>query len=609
MSARVPANRAASLALRTAMTFCRARPATGLTALRARRCRIAARGCEGVAQLPGGRGGRRCFPLGRMQASFDAPGSSRVPVRRPERTGDSLRATLPADAPDASSSDERALSSVVVRLRTGRAVVAVPASRIRICRCPSHHRVDASTLSQQSVFQYDRRFIIPVCQRPYVWDHVQQWEPLRGDVEAVALRLSEGMRAARAKGVRASEADKSVPPRFPGALGVEPHRSRVGEIDVRCFVDGRHRPATFQRLLRATVDAVDRAEPPGSLAARVRTLIRDEEEIVSGDEPCKVRPRPAEKLDDSPAMSPTRPPGTESRFAEARACFFRPDRAFLAGSEMPDDPHPDEDPMVRRASRLAAMSIARVAPVVIDLDDVDDAREIFDALNARNTPLSATDLVKNLLVMRVQAAHRAPQELYDEGWARFDRDAEWWQSAAGAGHAKRARQDGIPAGWPIAQLGRVIHVGRLYCEFRRGLDRGGLSPVDAPRTLELVADAYETLPARRPGATPAEVTAFGTIQRLNITAATPAPRPTRRTPASIAPRDGQPSLGVVCRATLGCQVSDPGLRVGPCRGSEGGAVVRGPSSRGGGSALRGAPHRTEWPGIGDMPHQLRQMRL
>ena len=52
--------------------------------------------------------------------------------------------------------------------------------------------MNADTLTLQSALQGDRRFVVPVYQRPYVWEQERQWEPLWTDVEATALRLAEG---------------------------------------------------------------------------------------------------------------------------------------------------------------------------------------------------------------------------------------------------------------------------------------------------------------------------------------------------------------------------------------------------------------------------------
>ncbi|CAA9343446.1 MAG: hypothetical protein AVDCRST_MAG93-6768, partial [uncultured Chloroflexia bacterium] len=49
----------------------------------------------------------------------------------------------------------------------------------------------ADTRTLQQVMQGDRRFVIPVYQRPYVWEKERQWEPLWADVESTARRLAE----------------------------------------------------------------------------------------------------------------------------------------------------------------------------------------------------------------------------------------------------------------------------------------------------------------------------------------------------------------------------------------------------------------------------------
>lgn len=65
---------------------------------------------------------------------------------------------------------------------------------------------------------------------------------------------------------------------------------------------------------------------------------------------------------------------------------------------------------MNRAELLAATpSLVLVKAVVIDLDDVGDAQAIFEALNARNTPLSATDLVEEpSLCSRPRTEHQDP---------------------------------------------------------------------------------------------------------------------------------------------------------------------------------------------------------
>lgn len=379
----------------------------------------------------------------------------------------------------------------------------------------------ADTHDLQHVFQGDRRFIIPVYQRPYVWDRERQWEPLWEDVEATAIRLAQARNDAHQRDKPGTEADKAAPPHFLGAIVLEQLPHAMGEVEVRSVVDGQQRLTTVQLLLHGVLDALTAVQADARLIARLRKLIRNDAEILTGDALYKVWPRPADQTAYLKAVALDAPVAADSRFAAARDHFASAALDFLKDDNVPDDPYAEGPPVERRASLLVATVLGLVKLVVIDLEDVDDAQVIFEALNARNTPLSATDLVKNLLFMRAQAEHADAEDLYQSVWARFDADDEWWRGQVGVGHAQRARQDWLLGDWLIAQLGRVINVGRLYGEFRRWLDVTGVKPRDALDTLSRYADAYEVFSGRREGASPHELRAFQTIQRMNITAATP----------------------------------------------------------------------------------------
>lgn len=379
----------------------------------------------------------------------------------------------------------------------------------------------ADTRTLQVVLHGDRRFVVPVYQRPYVWEQERQWEPLWTDVETTAVRLAERRLEAFDKGIPAAEADRSAPPHFLGAIVLEQHPTATGDVDVRSVVDGQQRLTTLQLLLRGTLDSLEEAGIEGPIVAKLRKLIRNDEDVVSGEALHKVWPRPAEQEAYLEAMAASAPEAHQSQFSAARAFFAESAMGFLTDPEIPDDPFAEGDSLRRRAALLVATLIGLVKLVIIDLEDVDDAQVIFEALNARNTPLSATDLVKNLLFMRAQSDGFDPQALYEKVWARFDDHGDWWRKPVGVGHAQRPRQDWLLGDWLIAQLGKVINVGRLYGEFRRWLDSSGTQPVEALETLSGYADAYEKLHGRIPGATVQELEAFDRIDLLNITAATP----------------------------------------------------------------------------------------
>ncbi len=380
-------------------------------------------------------------------------------------------------------------------------------------------KADTNTL--QEVLHGDRRFVIPVYQRPYVWSRERQWEPLWTDVESTAVRLAETRRASHLADKPASTADEEATPHFLGAIVVEPYPTGPLDIKTRLVVDGQQRLITLQLLLMGALDALRSGGTTKLQLAQLRKLTRNDEEIWSGDDVHKVWPRQTESERYRGAVSEEPLPADDSVFAAARDFFFSQAVGFLEDDRVPEDPYAEGDSVQRRASLLVSTLLALVKLVVIDLENVDDAQVIFEALNARNTPLSATDLVKNLLFMRAQTKGHDPQQLYDEVWARFDKADDWWRESIGAGHARRARQDWLMGDWLIAQRGRVINVGRLYGEFRSWLHSSGTTAFHALHGLDRYADAYERLHGRIEGATDGERLSFQRIDRLNVTVATP----------------------------------------------------------------------------------------
>lgn len=379
----------------------------------------------------------------------------------------------------------------------------------------------ADTNDLQGILRADRCFEVPAYQRPYVWSREAQWDPLWDDLQDTATRLGEVRVKSHAGGAKASQADKSAVPHFLGAIVVEQQATAVGEVDVRSVVDGQQRLTTVQLLLRGVLDALEESGIGGKLSKRLGKLIYNDEDIVEGERANKVLPRPTDREEFFAAMSPGAVPAHASVFAEARAFFREAAGEFLDDDHVPLDPYAAGTDQERRASLLVAALLSLMKLVVIDLEDVDDAQVIFEALNARGTALSATDLVKNLLFMRAQRRDEDATLLYEQHWKRFDRDDKWWREMVGVGHAQRARQDWLIGDWLIAETGRAISIGRLYSEFRRWLHGSDHAVAAALGQLSSYANAYEQMNGRVEGASGREALAFQRLASLNITAATP----------------------------------------------------------------------------------------
>jgi uncharacterized protein with ParB-like and HNH nuclease domain len=83
-----------------------------------------------------------------------------------------------------------------------------------------------------------QRLVVPLFQRPYVWNEEDQWEPLWVDVIRVATRqLNAPMELHY--------------PHFLGAVVIQQSPTPVGAMQERTIIDGQQRLTTLQLLLDA----------------------------------------------------------------------------------------------------------------------------------------------------------------------------------------------------------------------------------------------------------------------------------------------------------------------------------------------------------------------
>src|SRR5258708_2173187 len=83
-----------------------------------------------------------------------------------------------------------------------------------------------------------QRLMVPLFQRPYVWNEENQWEPLWNDVVRVAERLLNGPH-------------EGSHPHFLGAVVLQQVERQTGKIQERTIIDGQQRLATLQLLFDA----------------------------------------------------------------------------------------------------------------------------------------------------------------------------------------------------------------------------------------------------------------------------------------------------------------------------------------------------------------------
>ena len=99
--------------------------------------------------------------------------------------------------------------------------------------------METQVRTPQMVFMQPQRLVVPLFQRPYVWNEENQWEPLWNDVLRVAERILGG-----------KPSDKHHP-HFLGAVVLQQVQKQTGQLQERTIIDGQQRLTTLQLLLHA----------------------------------------------------------------------------------------------------------------------------------------------------------------------------------------------------------------------------------------------------------------------------------------------------------------------------------------------------------------------
>lgn len=119
--------------------------------------------------------------------------------------------------------------------------------------------METQVRTPQMVFMQPQRLIVPLFQRPYVWNLDNQWEPLWSDVVRVSERLL-------------ADPHGRHQPHFLGAVVLQQVQNPVGTMQERIIIDGQQRLTTLQLLLdalQAELQALDAIQPAMRLEALV----------------------------------------------------------------------------------------------------------------------------------------------------------------------------------------------------------------------------------------------------------------------------------------------------------------------------------------------------
>ncbi len=301
-----------------------------------------------------------------------------------------------------------------------------------------------NTLSE--IFQAPIRLMVPLYQRPYVWEPERHWQPLWEDVEGVLDRHLDG--------------DVESVRHFLGAIVLDQEDTPLGELPRRLVIDGQQRLTTLQLLIAAAVQNAAR-DGVDQQARILKKLIENDPDLATGDETFKVWPTNTDQAAFREVMQPglNSADGLGNRISEAHSFFEHAIRDWLDA----DGPSPEELAERHKMLRITLSSLLQV--VSINLEPGDNPQVIFETLNARGTPLLAMDLVKNAVFFGAQREKADVDRLNHEVWEPQLGD-KYWRKNVRQGRLNRPRAELFLMHWLAMKLGRIIPATELYAEFR-----------------------------------------------------------------------------------------------------------------------------------------------
>jgi len=315
--------------------------------------------------------------------------------------------------------------------------------------------MDTKVRTPQEIFTMPQRLLVPLFQRPYVWNEELQWEPLWRDLQNVATRYLQ-------------TPNEVQQPHFLGAVVFQQLQNPIGDLQQRTVIDGQQRLTTLQIMfdaIHAELVAVG-AESP---AARIEPLVENGKPFWKDSNPedrFKVWPTNKDRPAFNEVMGAVHPinygalKNSDSKLVQAHKFFAKKTEAWLA------EAGPDQ--VMTRASALEKSAREFLQIVVIDLGAQENAQEIFETLNARGAVLTAADLIKNFIFQRLLEQGTDVEKAYDKHWKMFE--SSFWEQEVSYGRVKYQRSSLFINHWLVAKTGEDVLAREVFSRFKSYAD-------------------------------------------------------------------------------------------------------------------------------------------
>ena len=300
-----------------------------------------------------------------------------------------------------------------------------------------------------------QRLLVPLFQRPYVWNEELHWEPLWRDLQNVAMRYLENP-------------NQVNQPHFLGAVVFQQLQNPIGDLQQRTIIDGQQRLTTLQIMFDA-IHAELLAIGAESPAARIEPLVENGKPFWKDSNPedrFKVWPTNKDRPAFNEVMGAERPikysalKNAGSKLVLAHKFFSNKTAAWLA------EKGPDQ--LMVRAAALEKSAREFLQVVVIDLGAQENAQEIFETLNARGAVLTAADLIKNFIFQRLLEQGTDVENAYDKHWKMFE--SSFWEEEVSYGRVNYQRSSLFISHWLVAKTGEDVLAREAFSRFKSYAD-------------------------------------------------------------------------------------------------------------------------------------------
>lgn len=338
--------------------------------------------------------------------------------------------------------------------------------------------MQAGDVSLGKIFANDHQNFIPLFQRPYVWDEVDNWQPLWEDIKTAVNETDQDQEA--------EAAGRPSRTYFLGAIVSQARRQTPRRLSSTNVIDGQQRLTTLQTLLSAARRVSSRLASHTTVG-RFTSLLENRPETIHEAHPedrYKVWPLPQDNEAFQWALRPvgdaTPPLRRDHKIVKASLWFESQIEKWALDSP---------DPEVQMENLFTTLR-DRMQLVHIVLDPNDDPQVIFEALNHRGVPLDAADLIKNLLfqIVDTQGDHKRANDLLMKGWLPLD-DSPWRDEIA-TGRIKRSRVDILLSYWLAIQSRQEVTVDHLFADFKAWMATSKAAAADVILDIRHYANTF-----------------------------------------------------------------------------------------------------------------------